>query len=119
MLLGPTPLIPIRTSAEFPAVKGLGLGTMVQLVPSQCSMRVRSSWFWMSGSLLSPTAHAFVELKATIPLNQAWRLAGLGTRTVRQRVPSQCAMSGDRVDPIWSTPAAQTSEVLEPDTEVK
>src|SRR5438034_8239388 len=101
MLLGPTPSIPIRTSPEFADVNGFGLGTMVQLTPSQCSIRVRWSVLSAFGSVLSPTTHAFVGLNATIPLNQDCLLAGLGTRTVRQLVPSQCAMSGDRVDPIW------------------
>ena len=100
-------------------MNGFGLGTMVQLFPSKCSMRVRSVWFWALGSLLSPTTHTSFEAMATIPLNQAWVFAGMGTRTAFQRVPSQCAISGFRVEPIWSTPAAHMSVLLTPATAVK
>lgn len=42
---GPTPVIASRTSAELGPVDGLGLETVVQLRPSQCSMSVLSCWF--------------------------------------------------------------------------
>ena len=63
-------------------------------------MRVRWVEFWSLGSLVSPTAHTSFEAIATMPLNQAWLLAGMGTRTPFQRVPSQCAINGVRVEPI-------------------
>src|SRR6266571_1923786 len=61
---GPAAAMALSTSPEFPVTAGFGLGTMLQLVPSQCSINVRSSVLSARGSVLSPTAHALVRLRS-------------------------------------------------------
>jgi hypothetical protein len=59
---------------------GLGLGTWVQAVPSQCKIRVRQA-------PVEPTAQALTREVAATPLSEAAGPAGLGT--CLQAVPSQ------------------------------
>src|SRR6266571_357080 len=91
---------PLRVAAE----PGLGLATMLQLVPSQCSMRVEGMplvpfWDW-------PTAQMSVAETAATPNRGLARVpAGLGLGTTVQLVPSHCSISVP--EPL--SPTAHTS----------
>src|SRR5579875_2272814 len=79
-------LLPVAdTPLSWASPVGLGLGTTVQAVPFQCSIRV----CWSSGKLAAPTAQALLAEVAVMPSmeSQAPTL-GLGTRV--QEVPFQC-----------------------------
>src|SRR5688572_21488800 len=78
-------------SALSPAVPGLGLGTICQLVPSQ--RRVNVVWSRALPLEVLPTAHAFDGEMATTPLSTLSRLSGFGLGTMLQLLPFQCSMS--------------------------
>src|SRR5215471_17833267 len=87
-LLPETAVMPRRLLA----MPSLGLGTLVQALPFQCSIRV----FWPVLTLLAPvlpTAHAFEGDSAATPLN--WPPpAGAWKCWIVQRAPFQCSMTG-------------------------
>src|SRR5439155_7763860 len=94
-----TSFVETAATALRPSDPVLGLGTMLQLVPFQCSISV-----WRSPLLVPwyPTAQtSFVETAAT-PL----RSPGVELGTTLQLVPSQCSTS---VPTLLAYPTVQTS----------
>src|SRR5688572_16308421 len=76
--------------AFSPAVPGLGLGTIVQLVPFQCRIKV----VWSGPPLVAlPTAQTFEEEMASTPLRMLIRFPVLGLGTMLQLVPFQCSIN--------------------------
>src|SRR5690242_9619875 len=86
---------------------GLGLGTCVQVVPFQCTIKVVILLLVKT----SPTAQASLcELAAT--LNRSLSLPvppGLGLGTCVQLVPSQCSTRVLSPAPLEKKPTAQAS----------
>ena len=72
----------------------LGLGTTVQLVPSQCSISVSvAASFGGATGVEKPTAHTSLGASATTPFNWLAPLPTLGLATIFQLVPSKCITS--------------------------
>src|SRR5438105_551544 len=69
---GPVPETLVKMFAERRPWAGFGLGTMLQLVPSKCSISVRSPSDWELAFELSPTAHTSEGLSSRTPWNQDW-----------------------------------------------
>src|SRR6266853_463228 len=86
----------------------LGLGTTVQLVPSQCSVRVFCGRSPFSASTKNPTAQASFGAIAVTPKRFICPLPGLGLGTTLYAVPSKCSIN---VAPRATVPTAQTSLV--------
>ena len=80
--------------------EGLGLGTTLQALPFQCSMRV------LLKSL--PTAQALVADVAATP-SRASVPEGLGLGTTSQALPFQCSI---RVLLVWGDPLTPTAQAL-------
>src|SRR6266702_4238344 len=93
MSLAATAVTAVRALSEVP---GLGLGTTLQLVPSQCSVSVRGAVDTL-GSKCSPTAQASVGDVAVTPYSSLTSCPTLGLGVTLQLVPSQCSMS------VWGT----------------
>ena len=87
---GLVPATPASSSKAPAPVSGSGLGTTVQVVPSQCSISVRPP-VW-------PTAHASVVLRSSTPLRLEVPSRPSGSVTVVRARPSQC--SARRVDEV-------------------
>src|SRR5690348_9991300 len=86
------PPMPLSSSEAPGPVRGFGLGTTAQAVPSKCSMSVR-----VAPALVvwRPTAHTLPLLTSSTPSNWApIAPAGSGTATVLHAWPSQCSASG-------------------------
>src|SRR5437870_11621027 len=81
MSLAATAATPLRKSPLL----WLGLGTTLQLVPFQCSIKVVSTLL----VCCQPTAHASLVASIATP-RRIWRSPGLGLVTRVQLLPSQC-----------------------------
>src|SRR5580692_10949637 len=76
-------------------VAGFGLGTIDQLVPFQCSIRVSPAGVAVTPPLkLVPTAQALPGLRSSTALNRACCPAGCGTGTRVRVLPDRCSASG-------------------------
>src|SRR5215213_7609076 len=81
------------SSADFP---GLGLGTMLQLLPSQCAVSVRRWWMSVFSLWNMPTAQMLSAEIAVIllsTLNALYSVLMFGLGTTFHLVPSQCSTS--------------------------
>src|SRR6187397_802634 len=85
-----------------PVVLGFGLGTSVQLVPSQCSTNVTVA---PDEARCDPTAQAFVG-EIAVTASRLLPRAGCGVETMLQFVPFQCST---RLEFGAAPPTAQTS----------
>src|SRR2546421_250117 len=86
------PAMPVTPPSWSYSVLGLGLGTSFQLVPSQCSVTVRSDTW--SSSTVSPTAQMSLADTASMARSSA-KPEPVGTDDTRdQAVPSQCTTIG-------------------------
>src|SRR5918911_4476907 len=82
-----------NSSADLP---GLGLGTMLQLFPSQCAVSVRCWWMSVFSFWNMPTAQMLSAEIAVIAPNRLTALYSVlmfGLGTTLHRVPSQCSTS--------------------------
>src|SRR5580693_2178929 len=94
--LGPVPEMAVSTSVSpgMP-VAGFGLGTIDQLVPFQCSIRVSPAGVAVTPPLkLVPTAQALPGLRSSTAFSRACCPAGCGTGTRVQALPDRCSASG-------------------------
>ena len=83
----------------------LRLGTILQVLPFQCSTSVRPCTVVPTSTEALPTAQMSLGDRAEIPLS--WLLAapaGVGTGTTDQTVPFQCSTSAAPLRPL---PTAQ------------
>src|SRR5579864_9621524 len=71
---------------------GLGLETIVHLLPFQCSIRVKRGR--LLGFSKKPTAHTLVEERANTPSSSTLAncAGGFGLGTMLHLVPSQCSI---------------------------
>jgi hypothetical protein len=96
---------------------GLGLGTIDQAVPFQCSIRVCS--MVEPDSSQEPTAQALDADRSSTPLKLAVPVpAGTGTATLDQAVPFHCSASG-LLAATSLVPTAHALVVLAADTAAK
>ena len=107
------------SSSEAPGpVRGSGLGTTAQAVPSKCSMSVRSAPALV---VMLPTAHTSPVLTSSTPSSWApVAPAGIGTAAVLHARPSQCSARGWLLaERASDAPTAQASVALPAATELK
>jgi hypothetical protein len=87
------------------ALPGLGLGTVCQAVPFQCSIRV----LLLVPSLAEPTAQMLDAEAARTLFRKLLPLPGSGLSTCAHENPFQCSIRVWYAPPLRSKPAAHTS----------
>src|ERR1700722_16685448 len=109
---GPVPEMAVSTSVSpgMP-VAGFGLGTIDQLVPFQCSIRVSPPGRAPPPPLKRvPPAQALPGLRSSTAFSRACCPAGCGTVTRVQVLPDRCSASGwSRACWSWKVPPAHAS----------